>query len=65
MGYTLPTKKEEARQRQEVLVAMRYNYKAAEVAWVGVPLLNGFVGVWLYRATQPFRRRNGGLHSPE
>ena len=28
------------------LVAMRPPHKTAEVAWAGVPLLNGFVGVW-------------------
>ena len=47
------------------LVAMRRPHKAAEVAWVDMPLLSGFVGVWLHRVTPPFRRRNEGLHSPE
>ena len=40
-------------------------HKIAEVAWVDVPLLNGFVGVWWHRVTPSFRRRNEGLHSPE
>ena len=32
-------------------------HKAAEVARAGVPLLNGFVGVWWHRASPPFWRR--------
>ena len=40
-------------------------HKIAEVAWVNVPLLNGFVGVLLRRVTPPFQRRHGGLHSAE